>query len=707
MEKIQRTTDGLQIKARLMDKLPYEVVWVDKDASIVYANDKFCSTIGYSKKECSSLTVLDVNTTLTLQGWQDHWQKVMAKGSLDFITVHKTKGGRFYDVEVHVQKFSYNGKNYLCAVAKEFAEPSFHKKIIDSTYQIANIGGWELTLLDGSIMATPCAMDILNVKDPEGLTPPKVIHRFKDSDRYRSLLGEVIRNGIAFDEILETNDSPPRYVRAAAKPILKGDKIYRVFGIYQDISDIKYKENDLSFYKAVMENARDFIAVYNKEGDVIHYNKSLMKHLGYSKEMLDQTKIFDLDPAVDREWWAAHFQEIIDKGSLRFERLLPRADDTQFPIEVTANHLRFNGQDYNCAVGRDITAKKMRDLELYEALQEIKTLKERLENENEYLQEEIGNKINFKNIISSSEAYKSVLIQVDQVAPTGTTVLITGESGTGKELLARAIHSNSKRGTRPLIKINCATLPKELIESELFGHRKGAFTGAIAHKEGKFTLADGGTIFLDEIGELPLELQPKLLRVLQEGEYDELGGTKTIKVDVRIIAATNRDLKEMIREGKFREDLYYRLNVFPIHNIPLRARKPDIPILAQYFLEKYAPKAGKAFDRLAPQTIERLMAYNFPGNIRELENLIERAVIVENGTVLNPGNWVPEQENRPLSNEFKSFEANQRDYIVAVLEHTNWRVGGPGGAAKILNMNEKTLFAKMKRLGIEKHISCR
>lgn len=700
-------TDEFQLKAKLMDQLPYEVVWINADATLVYANDKFCNTLGYSRKECGTLSVLDINTTLTPEGWKAHWEEVMEKGSVSFITVHKTKGGRFYDVEVYVHKFPYNGKNYLCAVAKEFTEPSFHKKVIDNTFEIANIGGWELTLLDGSIMATPCALEILKVKDLEGLTPPKVIHRFKDSDRYRSLLGEVIRNGTAFDEILETNDSPPRYIRAAAKPLLKGNKIYRVFGIYQDISEIKYKEDDLRFYKAIMENAQDFIAVYNKEGDVIHYNKSLLKHLGYSKEKLDGAKIFDIDPAVSREWWDAQFQEIIDKGSLRFERLLPRADNTQFPIDVTANHIRFNGQDYNCSVGKDITAKKMRDLELYEALQEINALKERLEIENEYLQEEIGNKINFQNIISNSETYKDVLIQVEQVAPTDTTVLITGESGTGKELLARAIHSISNRGDRPLIKVNCATLPKELIESELFGHKKGAFTGATAHKEGKFTLADGGTIFLDEIGELPLELQPKLLRVIQEGELDELGGTKTIKVDVRIIAATNRDLKEMIREGTFREDLYYRLNVFPIHNIPLRARKPDIPVLAQYFLEKYSVKAGKGFKRLAPQTVESLMAYNFPGNIRELENLIERAVIIENGATLNPGNWLPEQENITPSNEFKTLEANQRDHIIEVLEHTQWRVGGPSGAAKILNVNDKTLFAKMKRLGIEKQISAK
>src|SRR5690606_24697041 len=199
-----------------------------------------------------------------------------------------------------------------------------------------------------------------------------------------------------------------------------------------------------------------------------------------------------------------------------------------------SNHLKYYGEDYCCSVVRDITLRKKHDLELYTALSEIKSLKERLENENEYLQEEISNKINFKNIICKSDAYERVLLQVDQVAPTDTTVIITGESGTGKELLASAVHSNSKRKNRPLIKINCATLPKELIESELFGHKKGAFTGAISDKAGKFTLADGGTIFLDEIGELPLELQPKLLRVLQEGEYDELGGTKTTKVDVRI-----------------------------------------------------------------------------------------------------------------------------------------------------------------------------
>ncbi|MEO0903047.1 MAG: sigma 54-interacting transcriptional regulator, partial [Bacteroidota bacterium] len=346
-----------------------------------------------------------------------------------------------------------------------------------------------------------------------------------------------------------------------------------------------------------------------------------------------------------------------------------------------------------------------RDKELFEALEEIKSLKDQLEIENEYLKEEIKQEINFENIICQSEEYKVVLEKVNQVAPTDTSVLITGESGTGKELLARAVHDNSQRKEKPLIKVNAATLPSELIESELFGHKKGAFTGATEDKVGKFSLADGGTIFLDEIGELPLDLQPKLLRVLQEGEFDRLGGTKTIKVNVRIVAATNRDLEKMVKEGKFREDLFYRLNVFPIHNMPLRERKDDIPLLAQYFLEKYSAKAGKAFKRLSKKTIASLMNYNFPGNIRELENLIERAVIIEKGTTLNPGKWIPSTNGvSELKEDFKPFEAMQREYIVKVLDKTNWRVSGPKGAAAILDMKDKTLFAKMKRLGIEKQV---
>lgn len=698
-------SEELRIKGQLIEQLPLEMVWVDANGNLIYANAKFREAIGYSKKECENLSILDINVTGTPEAWNKHWDEVHKTGGVRLTETHKTKKGNFYNVEVSAQSFSYNGTKFICAILNDISESSFYKELIENTQTIANVGGWELNLHNGSILATTGALKIFNTTDSQDLTPARIIHKFKDVDKFKALLGKVIRKGSAFDEVFETTGTPPKYIRAIAKPILKGDKIYKVLGIYQDVSEQIIKEKSLLLFKEIIDKSKDLIYVINLNGDLLHHSESLEKHLGYTKEELSTSTIYSLEPTIDQEFWHNHLKEIRENGSVNLERLLTRKDGTEFPADITANKIRYEGEDYNCAVVRDISVRKLRELELYEALEEIKSLKERLESENEYLQEEISIKINSNNIICKSEAYNNVLIQVEQVAKTETTVLITGESGTGKELLASAIHSNSKRKNRPLIKINCATLPKDLIESELFGHKKGAFTGAVANKEGKFTLADEGTIFLDEIGELPLELQPKLLRVIQEGEFDELGGTKTIKVNVRIIAATNRDLKEMMRKGQFREDLYYRLNVFPIYNIPLRDRKDDIPLLAQFFLEKYAVKAGKAFKRLSTKTIDSLMRYNFPGNIRELENLIERAVILENGTTLRPGNWIPEKEIISHTNDFKSFEAKQRDYIVEVLDHTNWCVSGPNGAAVILQMKDQTLFAKMKRLGIEKKVS--
>ena len=259
------------------------------------------------------------------------------------------------------------------------------------------------------------------------------------------------------------------------------------------------------------------------------------------------------------------------------------------------------------------------------------------------------------------------------------------------------------RKDKPLIKVNCAALPKELIESELFGHKRGAFTGAISDKIGKFEHANNGTIFLDEIGELPLAFQPNLLRVLQEGEFDRIGDNHTTKVNIRVITATNRDLEQMMNDGKFRQDLYYRLNVFPIHNIPLRDRKEDIPYLAQFFLEKYSAKSGKSFKRVSTKTINVLEKYHFPGNIRELENIIERAVILESGNTLYPGSWIPQNDTlSPSDKPFLTFEELQKQYILEVLFHTNWRVSGEKGAAKILGLKDKTLFAKMTILRIKK-----
>ena len=335
------------------------------------------------------------------------------------------------------------------------------------------------------------------------------------------------------------------------------------------------------------------------------------------------------------------------------------------------------------------------------SLAETIQLKEQLEAERAYLQEEIKLEYNHKNIIGQSDSLKYVLYKVEQIAASDTTVLILGETGTGKELAARAIHDLSLRKGRTLVKVNCASLSATLIESELFGHEKGAFTGSQARHLGRFEVADGATLFLDEIGELPLELQAKLLRVLQEGEFERLGSSHTIKVDTRIVAATNRNLEEEVCKGRFREDLWYRLNIFPITMPPLRERLDDIPFLVDSFVKRIARRLGKTIDILPVSVMAALQDYPWPGNVRELENVLERAVINSSGPKLR----LVDELKRPfkdLSAGPKTLEAVERDYILRVLDQTKWKVSGKNSTAEILGLNRSTLRARMEKLNIQK-----
>lgn len=349
----------------------------------------------------------------------------------------------------------------------------------------------------------------------------------------------------------------------------------------------------------------------------------------------------------------------------------------------------------------DITERKESEVELQTAHTELHQLKNQLEAENIYLQQELQLDHKFGEIVGQSDAIKYVLFKITQVAPTDSTVLITGETGTGKELVARAIHGASSRGDRPLIKVNLAALSPTLIESELFGHEKGAFTGAVGRKQGRFELANGGTLFLDEIGELPPELQAKLLRAIQENEFERIGGSKTIKVDVRIIAATNRNLKLEVEQGAFREDLWYRLNVYPITVPPLRQRKEDIPILVEHFVSTYAKKSGKTISSVSPRAMQSLQAHAWPGNVRELANVIERAVIHTPGSVLQIVDHFEQLAPDTLP-PTQTLEEVERDYIIRTLENTGWRIEGPFGAAKILGLNPSTLRTRMAKLGIQR-----
>ena len=401
-----------------------------------------------------------------------------------------------------------------------------------------------------------------------------------------------------------------------------------------------------------------------------------------------------------------------------------RADGDEFPIEATISQVEIGGRNLFTLILRDVDEKKRSEAEL-----------RKLQLANVYLREEIQGEHNFKEIVGNSSGLLAMLRKVEQVALTDTTVLIYGETGTGKELVARAIHDRSNRRERPLVKVNCSAISAGLVESELFGHVKGAFTGAFERRFGRFELADGGTIFLDEVGELPLETQVKLLRVVQEQEFEPVGSSRSVRVDVRMIAATNRDLGEAVNCGRFRSDLFYRLNVFPLEVPPLRDRRSDIPKLAMFFLNRFSNKFGKRIDTLSEATMDLLVGYGWPGNIRELQNVIERAVVLARGAVLaiNASQFPAEVSEvmvnqsdgvrshtaasamasqtsdmaRPATSGSTSLEDVERRHIIRVLQKTGGLIEGPNGAARILELNPSTLRGRMKKLGIKINRSSR
>jgi PAS domain S-box-containing protein len=441
-------------------------------------------------------------------------------------------------------------------------------------------------------------------------------------------------------------------------------------------------------------------------------------------------KVTRVNPAAEKVFNCAT-DEIVGREFSRY--LCPEAIEKL--AQLTANlDLRPEGQRYLwipgglkaiCARGKEFTAEAT--LSRFEMQREpfytliLRNVNERLEAEQkirsltveaEYLKEELKELHNFDEIIGQSGPLRRVLHDVQEVAQTDATVLILGETGTGKELIARAIHVASRRSDKPLIKVNCAAIPATLMESEFFGHEQGAFTGATRKRDGRFALAHRGTIFLDEVGDLPVDLQAKLLRVLQEGEFEPVGSSQTRKVDVRVVAATNRDLRQAVREGKFREDLYYRLNVFPIEVPPLRERGDDISLLASFFANWYAQRMGRSLAPLSDESIRRLKGYSWPGNVRELQNVIERAVITSRNGELNLDRALPESAtpaDRPVPAETiqavrttKEMEQLERENLIAALERTAWQVAGEGGAAKLLGMKATTLSSRIKALGIKR-----
>jgi PAS domain S-box-containing protein len=491
-------------------------------------------------------------------------------------------------------------------------------------------------------------------------------------------------------------------------------KIVRWYGSSIDIEDRKQAEDALRRSEAYLAEAQRLSHTgsfgWNTSTGEIFWSEETYRITGFDRSCR---------PALDLVFQRVHPDDLAlvrqtldrtaQKGThLDFEHRLLMPDGSTKYVHVIGRPLK---NESGCLefVGSvmDITAAKRSQRELQQALQEIAVLKDQLYKENIALRAEIGEASMFEEIVGGSPLLKAVLARVAKVAPTDSTVLITGETGTGKELIARAIHKRSQRSGRTFVKVSCAAIPRSLIASELFGHEKGAFTGALQRRLGRFELAEGGTIFLDEIGELPAEMQIALLRVLQEREFERVGGNQSIRADVRIIAATHRDLPAVIITGGFRSDLFYRINVFPIEIPPLRERREDIPMLVRYFIDRYARKAGKQIRSVSNKTLELLQSYPWPGNIRELQNVIERSVIVcdtENFSVdeswLSRGPVPTQSVDQPLP---EKLAIEQKAIIETALAQTRGQVAGPYGAAAKLGMPASTLESKIKTLKISKH----
>jgi len=508
-------------------------------------------------------------------------------------------------------------------------------------------------------------------------------------------------------------------VLLSVSPLQRTDIPGAVCAVMVDISERKKMEEALKIsetrYRRLFEAARDGILILDAEtGQIVDVNPFVLEILGYSEEELLGKKLWEIGTFRDIEESKATSAELKSKGYVRYDDLpLVTKDGRTIAVEFVSNvYLVNHYKVIQCNI-RDTTERKLiaealkkshnelerQAVELRTALSEIQTMKDRLEAENIYFRRENKLKHQLDHILGHSDGLKYVLYRAEQVAPTGTTVLILGETGTGKELIAAAIHNMSPRKDRPLITVNCAALPANLMESELFGREKGAFTGADTRQVGRFEIAHGSTLCLDEIGELPLEVQAKLLRAIQHNEFERLGSPHTIKVDVRILATTNRNLEEEVRKGRFRQDLYYRLNIFPITVPPLRQRKEDIPLMVQAFVERYSRKLRKEITSIQQETMKALQDYPWPGNVRELESIIERAVILCPGPVLQLADKL-ETSSPPLSSAVRTLEETERKQILKILSDTRWRIEGKDGAAAILGLHPSTLRARMHKLGI-------
>ena len=708
LEKISKRTDDMYFTKYSMDYARDMIFWLDSESVIIYVNQTACHKLKYSADELlgQSIKFLDREYDNDLG---EFWENLKREKSLEFDSIHYTKNDVKIPISVITNYINYRGKEFNCAFVRDLSKKKERDNMLKmSKHTLDNA----LDLIfwakeDGTFKYFNNSFVERMGYTREEIEQMKVLDFVHNGSEHRYQKGwDKLKEDQFYKDIYREMVTKSGEVFPAEMTIsmIQSEGQFFSSTILRDITERKQLNELATLSKHTLDQSIDMIFWLNNDGSFKYFNDAFVRKTGYKRSQIEKFKIFefftDSNLNIFQKGWAKL------KGGTKIhgmERTLKTKSGEIIPCEMNITMVQFEEkEEFTVTVLRDITDKKRKEGEIARQFDKIQHLQEATAAENVALKEEIDIEFNFSNIITRDPNYKRVLRQVEQVADTDATVLILGETGTGKELLARAIHQLSEREELPMVKVNCGALPENLIESELFGHEKGAFTGAYQQKIGKFERADKGTIFLDEIGELPLDLQAKLLRVLQEGEIERVGGVKLIKIDVRIIAATNRNLEDEVAKGTFREDLYYRLNVFPIYNIPLRERREDIPVLVKHFTEKYAKRINKEITEISATSMNKLMAYDFLGNVRELENLVERAVILSKGKVLSFDLSLSRKTNTTKSTKFLNMEEMQKKHIIDALERTNGKVSGSMGAGELLGMNDKTLTSRMKKLGIDK-----
>lgn len=729
-----------------LNHLKEAVFWVNREGYIGQVNEGATELSGYSREELLGKHVFDINISIQKPDWEAVWKRLREEKKVMRDARLRRKDGSVIDIEITQNYLLYDNTEYTCSIVRDVRLRKMEEELLRTVSEATSgLTGEDflielarhitMTLSMRYALITECANEektrlrtlcyvdgekvLENIEYDTSGIPCEIIMEGKDFFQaegvqttfpkekgieaavgvpiFSTKSGEVIGHILALDPDKVTTERNQtailRIFAARAGAELERMKAEAQLKVANAQLKILLSESEQR-YRDLFEEAPIAYVHEGLDSKFIKANRAALRILGVRPDEVPDTYGISLAPDTpDAQRRFREAFESVGRGTDTSGVVLElRRKDNGEPIWIQWWSNPDPTGNFTRTMFVDITERVLLEQE-----------QARLQAQNQYLQEEIKLTYNFEEIISRSKNFQKVLQQIEQVASTDATVLILGESGTGKELIARAVHNISNRSRRPLVKVNCATLPANLIESELFGHEKGAFTGAMDRKIGRFELADGGTIFLDEIGELPVELQAKLLRVLQEGEFERLGNPKTMKVNVRVIAATNRNLQQAIENKEFREDLFYRLNVFPIFCPPLRERKDDIPLLVRHFCQKHEGKVGRKITQIPDEVMRSLEAYDWPGNIRELENVIERAMILSRGETLTYGDWIPSMSkaSAAVAPSVKLGEV-ERDHIIEVLKKTGWKVSGEKGAAKILGLKPTTLEARMKKLGIKR-----